>query len=181
MADQPKPLLNQLRDIANRWAIRARDYARDSKAPDAPSDKAAYERGLAEGFYKAATELADLIKALPPDMVAAASAISSPSAASAQASEAAAPQAAAAEAPAFMKVSLREAMDVLTYAGTTPRDIQPGPDNTFRAVFSKWENIQPHERLEKIRKADLRLVILQNGIMKESHDPFVIFAFKDKT
>lgn len=182
MAGEPKPLLNQLRDIANKWAIRARDYARDSKAADAPPDRAAYERGLAEGFYKAATELADLLKALPPDMLAAASTnnpVASAPTTSSPTVKVTAPTAPAA--PTYMRVSLREAMDVLTFAGTSPRDVQPRPDNTFMAVFSKWENIQPHERLEQIKKADLRLVVLQTGTNKDSHDPFVIFAFKNQT
>lgn len=183
MADEPKPLLNQLRDIANKWAIRARDYARDSKAADAPPDRAAYERGLAEGFYKAATELADLLKALPPDMLAAASTnnpVASAPTASSPTVKVAPSAPAAPAAPTYIKISLREAMDVLTFAGTSPRDVQPKPDNTFMAVFSKWENIQPHERLEQIKKADLRLVVLQSGTLKDSHDPFVVFAFKDK-
>ncbi|MGQ9907819.1 MAG: hypothetical protein ACUVS2_03185 [Candidatus Flexifilum sp.] len=183
MADEPKPLLNRLRDLANNWAMRARDYARDSKAAGAPADKAAYERGLAEGFYKAATELAELIKALPSDATVTASVPrSSPAApAPAPATPASKPAADPAPAPAYLKLSLREALDVLTFAGTTPRDVQPRPDNSFMAVFSKWENVQPHERIEKIKKADLRLVILQSGTIKDTHDPFVVFAFKDQT
>lgn len=181
MADESKPLLNRLRDLANNWALRARDYARDSKAAGVPADKAAYERGLAEGFYKAATELAELIKALPSDATVTAAIPKASAPAPASISSAPASKPAADPTPAYLKLSLREAIDVLTFAGTTPRDVQPRPDNSFMAVFSKWENIQPHERIEKIKKADLRLVILQSGTIKDTHDPFIVFAFKDQT
>lgn len=182
MADESKPLLNRLRDLANNWAMRARDYARDSKAVGIPADKAAYERGLAEGFYKAATELADLIKALPTDatVTAAMPRASTTAPAATSSTPASKPALDPGTSATYLKLPLREVLDVLAFAGTTPRDVQPRPDNSFMAVFSKWENIQPHERIEKIKKADLRLVVLQSGTIKDTHDPFVIFAFKEQ-
>ncbi|MGL4649193.1 MAG: hypothetical protein ACRC1H_07280, partial [Caldilineaceae bacterium] len=63
MPSQPPDLLAQLRDLANRWAILARDYARDGKlAEPAEPARAQYLRGIAEGYYKAATDLATQIK-----------------------------------------------------------------------------------------------------------------------
>ncbi|MBL8130530.1 MAG: hypothetical protein JNL42_01625 [Anaerolineae bacterium] len=62
MADD---LISALRSLANKWALKARDYARESKVEGADAETAAYNRGFAEGFYRAATELAEAIKAQP--------------------------------------------------------------------------------------------------------------------
>ena len=60
MADD---IVTTLRSLANRWTMLARDYARASKEEGATEAQIAYNRGYAEGYYKAATELAALIKA----------------------------------------------------------------------------------------------------------------------
>jgi hypothetical protein len=60
MADE---IITTLRNLANRWTMLARDYAKASKEAGATEAQAAYNRGYAEGYYKAATELAALIKA----------------------------------------------------------------------------------------------------------------------
>lgn len=62
MADD---LIGVLRSLANKWALKARDYARESKAEGVDAETAAYNRGYAEGFYRAATELAEAIKTQP--------------------------------------------------------------------------------------------------------------------
>jgi hypothetical protein len=80
----------------------------------------------------------------------------------------------------YLPISVGEALSVLEFAGTNTRDIVQNKDNSFRAVFSRWENMQPHERIERIQKADNRVVILKSGKL-ESHDHFVEFAFKDNT
>lgn len=187
MTDNKDPQ-TQLRDLANKWALRARDYARDSKTADAPADKTAYTRGLAEGFYKAATELAEVLKAIPTGTAisgvgnsSAASAAAGGTANGAKSSAAATASAvppAEPPAPVYLDISLREAMDVLTFAGVSPRDIQPRPDRTFMVTFSRWENIQPHERIAQVKQADMRLVVLESGKLKDTHDPFILFAFK---
>ena len=60
MADD---IINTLRNLANRWTMLARDYAKASKEAGATEAETAHNRGFAEGYYKAATELAALIKA----------------------------------------------------------------------------------------------------------------------
>lgn len=171
MAETPKDPQARLRELANKWALRARDYARDSKAADAPADKAAYARGLAEGFYKAATELADVLKTIPADGLAGNS-TAAPSAPAASAAP-------SAPAVTYLKIDLGEALRILDYAGVNPRDVQPRPDNSFLATFSSWENIQPHDRITRMKQVDLRLIVLESGKVKDTHDPFVVFAFKE--
>ena len=58
MADD---LLSALRNLANRWAMKARDFNRDAKT-ETDEVKACYHTGYAEGYYRAATELAALLK-----------------------------------------------------------------------------------------------------------------------
>lgn len=68
---------------------------------------------------------------------------------------------------------------MLEYAGTNPREVSVNKQNMFMAIFSKWENIMPHERAEKMQRADMRLIILNSGRTKDTNDPFVEFAFKE--
>ena len=67
---------------------------------------------------------------------------------------------------------------MLDFAGTAARDITQNKDNSFRAIFSRWENMMPHDRQQRIEKADPRIVILESGKL-ETHDHFIDFAFKD--
>ena len=54
-------LITELRALANRWAMKARDYARASKEEGATEAQTNYNRGFADGYYRAATELATLL------------------------------------------------------------------------------------------------------------------------
>jgi hypothetical protein len=206
MADD---LIGALRALANKWARRAQESSRDAKAGGEP-ESAAYQRGLAEGYYKAATELAEVIRNQPaaaaPKPAASPSApISSssdakpnpnaggrwgstrssslPQAAPRPAAPAADPEPAAAaastSAEAWAAVDVSEVLNMLQYAGTTPRDVQVRPDNTVLAIFSRWENLTPPQRQEKVQKADFRLVIVEAGFTKDTRDPYLIFGFRN--
>lgn len=167
MADD---LLTALRGLANRWALKARDLNRDAKG-EADDAKAAYSRGYAEGYYRAATELAALLKegadkpggAMPPR--------GTPKPAASAVAPTAPPV-------AYAAISVGEVLAMLSVAGIDPRDIEQRGDKSFRAVFSKWQNIHDPERVEKIKKADNRVVILSSGRTKDTNDPFIEFAFK---
>jgi len=165
MADD---LISALRALANRWAVRARDFNRDAKT-ETDATKAAYNRGYAEGYYRAATELATLLKdgadrlpvsspAFPPEH----------------------PQPAAPPAPTveYVAMPISEALLTLSYAGSEPRDIEARKDNTFKAIFSRWENLTDHERVEKLKRTDNRIVVISSGRLKDTHDPYIEFAYK---
>lgn len=152
-----------LRSLANRWALMARDYARDSKERTGAGDeaKAAYFRGLAEAHHKLALELAEVVKAMPTGI---------------DAPTAAAPE--AAPTAVYAAVSLQEALRILDYAGVSARDVTQHKDNVFSAVFSRWQPFSEAERLERIRSVDPRVVIVAYGKLPDTHDPYVDFAFK---
>lgn len=203
-------LVGALRALANKWARRAQDAARESKATAADAEAAAFQRGAAEGYYKAATELAELIKAHPvaPKPVNAApaapaennpakqaggrwggnAASNAPGAAANLAPTAsqeasarttqAVPAPAATPSAAYMAMPLNEVLALMQYAGTVPRDVMPRADNTFLAIFSRWEDLTPSHRQAQLQKADFRLVILEAGQTKDTRDPYLIFAFK---
>lgn len=233
-------LTTDLRALANRWALLARDYARDAKAVDATDAQVNYRKGIADGYYKAATELADLLKRLGSGASASGASLTPAAGGKNAAPNASAsapftmmgnggmengvggaaaarpadphtadPQIASARtqpltdemkavrqarstgsnpavvadppaqpAPTWEKVSMSEVLSILSYAGTNVRDITENKDNSFLLVFSSWENIMPHVRVERIQKADLRVVVLKSGKLKETNDPFIELAFK---
>lgn len=177
---------NALRSLANRWTLKAREFARDAKSSDKGEATAAYNRGLAEGYYKAAVELAEVLKHQAEEAQAAAAAVAAPVAAPPNPPPAAHPAAAipqptppAAPAETYLPIPLNEVLMILEYAGTNARDVSMNKQNVFTAIFSRWENLMPHERLEKLKKVDMRLVVLNSGKTKDTTDPYVEFAFKD--
>lgn len=174
MADQ-KDREALLRDLANRWAKRAQDYGRESKSESHSADKAAYARGLAEGFYKAAMELADVLKGTPSS---AAGVGTTPSSTGAPPKSAPAQVPPVPPKPSYLTISLNEAYDILAFAGVQVRECVSNPDATFTAIFSKWENVMPHERRDKLEKADKRVVIIETGKTREGNDPYITFALK---
>jgi hypothetical protein len=187
MADD---LVSALRSLANRWAMKARDFARSANDDSASESQAAYDKGFADGYYRAATELAAVIKefesSAPPERPAAPQTRRPtgpqprPTAAAGAAPQrpATTPPTPPPTAPAYKNISVGEALSVLEFAGCAARDITQNKDFSFRAIFSRWENMMPHERLERIQKADGRIVILDSGKLDNS-DHFVEFAFKE--
>jgi hypothetical protein len=186
-------ILSSLRSLANRWVMKARDFARSAKEPGTSESQSSYDKGFAEGYYRAATELAEVIKQFEteapppaPQTRPAAAPQQRPPAAGAAPQHPASPAQrpppppppSAAPAPRYLGISVGEALSVLEYAGCAARDITQNKDLTFRAIFSRWENMMPNERLEKIQKADARIVIIRSGKL-DTHDHFVEFAFKE--
>ena len=180
-------LLNALRSLANNWTMKARDYARQSKEAT-EGEQASYYRGFAEGYYKAATELAAVIKDAPKPAPPTVAAPPRPetqglrrSVASTQRSVPKvpeAPPASDASAAKYVSVSVGEAISILVFAGCQPRDVTPNADNSLRATFSSWGSMMLHEQVARVQQADPRIIILDSGKM-ESHDYFIEFAFKD--
>ncbi|MDZ4771354.1 MAG: hypothetical protein SGJ24_19695 [Chloroflexota bacterium] len=216
MADD---LNGALRALANKWARRAQESARDSKAGGDNLENIAYQRGLAEGYYKAATELAEVIRTQPavsapkppanapsglqdvknnpnaggrwglptgnptPSSPSALTPSTSPavppaSTVPSSSGTAASPAVRPAAPDSYMTMDFNEVLTMLQYSGTTPRDVQPRPDNSFLAIFSRWEDLTPSQRLTKIQKADFRLTVIESGLTKDTKDPYIIFAFK---
>lgn len=159
----------ELRALANRWALMARDHARESKARTDEGDaaKAGYYRGMAEAYYKLAMELADVVKTMP-----ASAGVAAGPAPAASAPELAPPAA------RYAPVPMAEALRLLDYAGVSARDVKQHKDNVFSAVFSRWQPFSEAERLERIRSVDPRVVIVAHGKLPDSYDLFVDFAFR---
>lgn len=173
--------LEALRQLANRWTLKARDFARDSKTDNPADPIAAYNRGLAEGYYKAAVELAELLKeqhtqAAPANPAPAAKPAPKPATPAAPKAATAPP---APPAEIYLPIPYNEVLQMLEYAGMNPRDVNVSKFNVFTAVFSKWENLMPHERIDILKRADMRLIVLNSGKTKDTNDPYIEFAFKD--
>ncbi len=156
-------LSSALRALANRLTLKARDAAAEGKRKAEGDPQAEYLRGLAEGYYKAALDLAAVIKEQGKSPLA----------------QSLADSPAAENEPDYdLTMHLSEVMRMLEYIGINPRDLTPYKDGTFHAVFSKWQNMTDTERVEKIRAMDGRLVLLAHGRTNETNDPFVNFAFR---
>lgn len=175
MSQPPKSYsdsMAELRALANRWALMARDHARESKARSGAGDetRAAYYRGLAESYHKLAMELAEVVKQMP----------ASGPAAAGQANPVAAPAEDSLAVPeaTYAAVPLAEALRLLDYAGVNARDVKQHKDNAFTAIFSRWQPFSETERLDRIRSVDLRIVILGHGKLPDTFDPYVDFAFR---
>jgi len=169
-----------LRALANRWVLMARDHARESKTRTGEGEeaKAAYYRGLAEAYHKLAMELADVVKAMP---------ATGPAAASARADSVGGevappgqPDASATPAMTYASVPLGEALRMLDYAGISARDVKQHKDYVFTAVFSRWQPFSETERLDRIKSVDPRVVILNFGKLPDTQDPYVDFAFQER-
>lgn len=173
-------LLHQLRALANRWAMKAREFAQDGRN-SADQAQAQYYRGFAEGYYKAAMELAAVLKGDQPDTASSGANPAAPSAPRSPSSGEGMPSAKPAPAPAapvYIALSIGEVISMLEYVGAGPRDVVAKPGNIYHAIFSRWQSLTEPERIAKISGADPRLVILNFGKLKDTNDPYVEFAFK---
>lgn len=165
-------LVQALRTLANRWALLARDYSRETR--ESKDEKhAAYYRGFAEGYYKAATELATLLKG---NIVDSETVVVNPDQPEKPAEE-------AKKTPAppnvtYVSVAVGEVLNILEFVGASPRDVNVVQGNAIHAVFSRWQPFTEHERVAKIAGADPRIIILGFGKSKDTGDPYVEFAFK---
>lgn len=170
-------LVQALRTLANRWALLARDYSRETRESK-DEKQAAYYRGFAEGYYKAATELATLLKG---NVVDAETVVVNPEPERAAQPETPADESKKTPAPpnvTYVPVALGEVLSILEFVGASPRDVNVVQGNAIHAVFSRWQPFTEHERVAKIAGADPRIIILGFGKAKDTGDPYVEFAFK---
>jgi hypothetical protein len=165
--------LAALRSLANRLTLKARDHAGEAKRKGPNDPQSEYLRGLAEGYYKAAVELADILKGKVD--TAADSGMGTPSEKSASSAADSAQSSSQ-----FEQVPLDEVIRILNYANVNPRDIAPNRDNTFVAIFSRWQPLTDQERLDKLKQADPRIYVLSNGRNHDTSDPFVRFGFRKR-
>lgn len=158
--------VSELRARANRWALVARDHAREAKARTTERDevKAAYYRGLAEAYYKLALELAEVVKTMPETGPAPTPTVPAPPSKP--------------TAPRYAAVPIQEAIRILDYAGVSARDVKQHKDNVFSAVFSRWQPFSERERIDRITSFDPRILILNSGLLPDTKDPYVDFAFR---
>jgi len=187
-------LITELRALANRWAMKARDYARASKEEGATEAQTNYNRGFADGYYRAATELATLLTEpgiardpQPKPVSSAPSAGASPARPAAPQPPAVSPPAATPPPPpppkpkvTYASTSVGEAISILVFAGCQPRDVTLNKDSSLHATFSSWGSMMLHEQVDRVRNADPRIIILNSGKL-ESHDYFIDFAFKESS
>ena len=129
-------------------ADQARDQASFADARDI--SRAAFYQGVMKTYQNAAQDLRDL---LAPD-----TAVPSP-------------------AHEYLAISESEAAAVLQRAGLFARTVTLHPDRVFSAVFSRLQPLTQETRLQQLSGADPRLVIVDQGALRDTGDPFIDFAF----
>lgn len=80
----------------------------------------------------------------------------------------------------YLPVSHQEADALLARVGLYPRSLSQHSDHAFTATFSRLQPITQTQRLRLLAEADSRLVILDEGKLPDTNDPFIDFAFVDK-
>jgi hypothetical protein len=86
-----------------------------------------------------------------------------------------------AQAGEYLQVSEREVAELLAGIGLYSRDLRAHADHAFTAVFSRLQPITQEQRLRLMTEADPRIVILDQGKLSDSGDPFIDFAFMADT
>jgi hypothetical protein len=167
-----------LRALANRLTLKARDHAAEAKRRPAGDAQSEYLRGLAEGYYKAALELADILKQTNTLTSEATSALVQPAGEKRQTPVASEPGPGSSTSSQYEQIPLDEVLRLLAYANINPRDVVPNRDNTFVAIFSRWQPLSDQERLEILKQADPRIYVLSSGRNHDTSDPFVKFGFR---
>ena len=82
-----------------------------------------------------------------------------------------------APAPEYALVPESEAAAVLQRAGVFARTITLHSDHVFSAVFSRLQPLTQETRLQQLSAADPRLVIVDQGTLRDTGDPYIDFAF----
>lgn len=159
-------MLQQMRHLANRWTLLARDYNRDSKtnlkSKELPErSKGIYQRGISETYRKLALEIADVVKRYD----------SSPVITESFDDEE--------EVTTYAAVALNEVLSLMDYAGVSARDVRPHRDNSFTAYFSKLQGGDNQTRINLLISVDSRVVLLGQGRTQETNEPYISFAFQE--
>ncbi|MCC6616553.1 MAG: hypothetical protein IT320_23975 [Anaerolineae bacterium] len=167
--------MSRLRSLANRLTLKARDHASEAKRKPAGDAEAEYLRGLAEGYYKSAVELANILKGMPSETSSESGGTETLPARPGQPNQGGTGRLPELE---FEKIPLDEVIRMLSYGDINARDVIPNKDGTFVAIFSRWQPLSEKERIDKLKSIDTRIYVLQSGKNQETTDPFVKFGFK---
>lgn len=142
-----------LRALIAQWealAAEAREQTRPTHASDVT--RAAYYEGVMRTYLGAASDLRALLTPVrqenqPPP------------------------------APRYLAVSEAEARDVLHRAGLFTRSLTLHADGVFSALFSRLQPITLENRIRQLTAADARIVVLDSGVLRDTGDPYIDFAF----
>jgi hypothetical protein len=87
------------------------------------------------------------------------------------------PQAEAAQPMTYIVVSESEVSKLLVAAGVFPRTLRAHPDYAFTAIFPRLQPMSQEQRVSLITQADPRIIILDQGRLPDSGEPYIDFAF----
>ena len=79
--------------------------------------------------------------------------------------------------PDYAALPESEAAAILQRAGLFARTVTLHPDHVFSAVFSRLQPLTQETRIQQLSAADPRLVVVDQGVLRDSDDPYIDFAF----
>lgn len=138
--------------LIEQWQSRLREARERSRSESVGSVQTAYYyRGVSETYQQVIADLHALLDAAIP---------------------AGTPPAAE-----YLPVGEAAVRDLLARAGLYPRSLHAHADHAFTAVFSRLQPITQEQRLRALTEADARIIILDEGRLSDSNEPFIDFAF----
>ncbi len=144
---------DDLHRLIEQWEARA-DEAREQTRLAHASDlsRVTFNQGVVQTYQNVIRDLRDLLEEAPASPV---------------------------EAPLYCATSEADAQAVLQRAGLFTRSLTLHPDHVFSAVFSRLQPITLENRIRQLRAADSRVVIVDSGVLRDTGDPYIDFAFVD--
>lgn len=146
------PDLDALRALIARWEAAARmaqEQVRQRRVVD--TNSAHFYQGVERTFLQVADDLRALIDVGEP-----------------------APE----PPPLYLAVHEHAVRDLFQRAGLFPRVLHAHADHAFTAVFPKLQPISQEKRIAALTAADPRVIILDQGKLPDTGDPFIDFAFR---
>jgi len=77
----------------------------------------------------------------------------------------------------YLAVTQDEAAALLQRSGLFARTLTLHSDLVFTAVFSRLQPVTQENRIRQLSSADPRIVIVDQGTLRDSGDPYIDFAF----
>jgi hypothetical protein len=147
----------KLRGLIEQWdAMRKEAEAQARKDAAVDTGRAYYFQGVAKTLRKMVGDLRELVDTP------------------------ATPEAEAAQPMSYIVITEGEVSHLLKGVGLFPRTLHVHPDYAFTAIFPRLQPLSQEKRIELLMTADPRIVVLDQGRLPDTGEPYIDFAFNHR-
>jgi hypothetical protein len=147
----------KLRSLIEQWdAMRKEAEAQARKEATVDTGRAYYFQGIAKTLGRMVSDLRELVD--------------TPTT----------PEAEAAQPMSYIVITEGEVSRLLKGIGLFPRTLHAHPDYAFTAVFPRLQPLSQDKRIELLTGADPRIIILDEGRLPDTGEPYIDFAFNHR-